>query len=87
MLVTHVGKEAFIFALNDGKLLLEVMKQEPQNVQAALSHTIKLKVFKQSLAYRVLWLTIMTAVPCSGHVLSVQLQVIRRQVRLPHSAS
>jgi len=37
LLVTHIGKEA----LNDSKLQLEVMKQEPQNVEAALSHAIK----------------------------------------------
>jgi len=42
-LVTHVGKEAFVTALNNRKLQLEVMKQEPQNVEAAFSHTIKLE--------------------------------------------
>ena len=51
-LVTHVVKETFIAALYDGKLQLEVMKQEPQNVDAALSHSIMLKAFEQSLAYR-----------------------------------
>jgi len=38
---THIGKETFIVALNDSKLQLEVMKQEPQNLEAALSHAIK----------------------------------------------
>ena len=50
LLVTHVCKEAFIAAVSDGKLQLEVMKQEPQNVEAALSHTIKLEAFEQLLA-------------------------------------
>ena len=50
LLVTHVGKEAFIAVLSDGKLQLEVMKQEPQNMEAALSHTIKFEAFEQSLA-------------------------------------
>ena len=52
LLVIHVGKEAFIAALSDGKQQLEVMKQEPQNVEAALSHTIKLEAFEQLLAYQ-----------------------------------
>ena len=43
LLVTHVGKEAFIAVVNDGKLQLDVMKQEPQNVEGALSHAIKLR--------------------------------------------
>jgi len=55
MLVTHVGKEAFIAALSDGKLQLEVMKREPQNVEAALSHAIKLEAFEQSLACQGTW--------------------------------
>jgi len=49
---THVGKEAIIAALSNGKFHLEVMKQEPQNVEAALSHVIKFKVFKQSLTFQ-----------------------------------
>jgi len=51
LLVTHVGKEAFIAAFNEGKLQMEVMKQEPHNVEAALSHAINLEAFEQSLAY------------------------------------
>ena len=50
--VKHIGKEAFIVVLNDGKLQLELMKQEPQNVEAALSHAIKLEAFEQLLAYQ-----------------------------------
>jgi len=49
LLVTHVSNETFIVALNDSKL--KVMKQEPQNVEAALSHAIKLEAFEQSLTY------------------------------------
>jgi len=49
-LVSHVGKEEFIAALSDGRLQLEVMKREPQNVKAELSHTIKVEVFEQSLS-------------------------------------
>jgi len=50
LLVTHVGKEAVIAVLSNGKLQREVMKQEPQNVEAALSHAIKFETFEQSLA-------------------------------------
>jgi len=50
LLVTHVGEEAFNAVLSDSKLQLEVTKQE--NVEAALSHAIKLEAFKQSLAYQ-----------------------------------
>jgi len=50
LLVTHVGKEAFIAVLSDCKLQLQVMKQEPQNVEAALSHSIRLEAFEQLLA-------------------------------------
>jgi len=38
--------------LNDGKLQVEVMKQEPRSVEAALSHAIKLEAFEQSLAFQ-----------------------------------
>jgi len=48
-LVTHIGKEASIAVLRDGKLQLDVMKQELQNVEAALSHAIKFEAFEQSL--------------------------------------
>ena len=44
-----MGEEALIAALSNGKLQLEVMNQEPQNVKAALSHAIKLELFEQSL--------------------------------------
>jgi len=44
LLITHVAKEAFVAALSDSKLQLEVMKREPQNVAAVLSHAIKLEV-------------------------------------------
>ena len=46
---TYVGKEAFITALNDGKLQLEIMKKESRNIEQALSHAIKLEAFEQSL--------------------------------------
>jgi len=55
MLVTHIGKEAFIAALSDGKLQLEVMKQDPQHVEAVLSYAIKLEAFEQSLASQGTW--------------------------------
>jgi len=75
-LVTHVGKETFIAALTDGKLQLEVMKPEPQNVEAALSHAIKFEAFEQLLTSQGAMVDhIMTAVLCAGRVLSVQLQV------------
>jgi len=48
--LSHVGKEAFIAALSDSQLQLEVMKQQPQNVDAALSHAIKYEAFEQSMA-------------------------------------
>ena len=41
-LTNHVGKEAFITALSDGNLQLEVLKREPLNIEATLSHTIKI---------------------------------------------
>jgi len=46
LLFTHVDKEAVVVTLNDGKLQLEVMKREPQNVEAA-HHAIKLEAFAQ----------------------------------------
>jgi len=48
-LTTHVAKEAFLATLNDAQLQLEVMKREPQNVEQALSHAIKLEAYEQSL--------------------------------------
>jgi len=44
-----MAKEAFITALNDNKLQLEVMKKEARNVEEAVSHAIKLKAYEQSL--------------------------------------
>ena len=41
MLVTHIGKKDFAAALNAGKLQLKVRKWESQNMETALSHTIK----------------------------------------------
>jgi len=49
LLVIHVGREAFIAALSNGKLQFEVMKQEPQNVETALSHAVKFEAFEQLL--------------------------------------
>jgi len=45
-LTNHVGKEAFITVLSDGNLQLEVMKL---NIEAALSHAIKVQLYEQSL--------------------------------------
>jgi len=44
-----VAREAFITALHDSKLQLEVMKREQQNVEEALNHAIKLEAYEQSL--------------------------------------
>jgi len=49
-------------------------------VEVTLSHAIKLEAYKQSLFARVIWLTIITAVPSAGHVLSVRLQNHQRWV-------
>jgi len=49
-LTTHVAREAFTTALHDSKLELEVMKREPQNVEKALNHAIKLEAYEQSLS-------------------------------------
>jgi len=51
-LTDHVGKEAFINAMNDGPLLLKVMKEEPVNIEAALSCAIKVDAYEQSLVYQ-----------------------------------
>jgi len=40
-LTNHVGKEAFTTALSDGNLQQQVMKREPLNIEAALSHAIE----------------------------------------------
>ena len=48
-LTTHVAKEAFVTALNNFKLQIEVTKKEPQNIQEALNYAIKLEAFEQSL--------------------------------------
>jgi len=73
-LITYVAKEAFVTALNDGKLQLEVMKHAPQCVEAAISHAIKLEAFE-----RVLFLQGNTVdhddVPNASCILSVQLQI------------
>jgi len=45
----HVGKEAFIRALNDGPLQLEVMKGEPTNLQSALNYATKYEAYECSL--------------------------------------
>ena len=49
LLATHVGKEAFIAALDNANLQLEVMKREPPTVEIALGHTTKLEAYEQSL--------------------------------------
>jgi len=42
----HVGKEAFIRALNDGPLQLEVMKGEPINLESALNYATKYEAYE-----------------------------------------
>jgi len=46
----HVGKEAFIRALDNGPLQLEVMKGEPTNLESALNFATKYEAYKCSLA-------------------------------------
>jgi len=53
-LTNHVCKEAFVIALSDGNLYLEVMKREPPNIDANLSHMIKIEAHEQSLLSQVL---------------------------------
>jgi len=45
-LTSHVGKEAFITALSDGNLQLEVMKREPVYIKAAVNHAIKVEAYE-----------------------------------------
>jgi len=45
----HVGKEAFIRALDNGPLQLEVMKGEPTNLESALNFATKYEAYKCSL--------------------------------------
>jgi len=53
MQVSHisisVGKEVFITVLSDGNLLLEVMKHELRNIEAALRYAIKVEAYEQYL--------------------------------------
>ena len=52
-MATHVDKEAFITALSDNNLELEVMKREPATVEMALSHAIKVEAYEQSLLLQI----------------------------------
>jgi len=45
----HIGKEAFIRALNNGPLQLEVLKGEPTNLEQALNLATKYEAYKSSL--------------------------------------
>jgi len=45
----HVGKEAFIRALNNGPLQLKVLKGEPANLEQALNLATKYEAYKSSL--------------------------------------
>ena len=45
----HVGKEAFIRALNNGPLQLKVLEGEPTNLEQALSLATKHEAYKSSL--------------------------------------
>ena len=49
-LATHVGKEAFINALENPALQLELLKREPATLEAALNHAVKMEAYEQSLA-------------------------------------
>ena len=46
VLATYVVREAFIVALHNSNLQLEVMKKEPQNIEEALSHAIKIEAYE-----------------------------------------
>jgi len=48
-LVDHVGKEAFIRALNDGPLQLEVLKGEPETLEEVYNSATKFEAYEQSL--------------------------------------
>ena len=45
----HIGKEAFVRALNDGPLQLKVLEGEPTNLEQALSLATKHEAYKSSL--------------------------------------
>jgi len=45
----HVGKEAFIRALDNGPLQLEVLKGEPTDLEGALNLATKYEAYKSSL--------------------------------------
>jgi len=47
--VDHVGKEAFIRALNDGPLQLEVLKGETETLEEAYNCATKFEAYEQSL--------------------------------------
>jgi len=49
-LTNHVGKEACVTKFCDHYLQLEVTKQEPVNLEAALSQAIKIEAYEQSLS-------------------------------------
>jgi len=66
--------EAFEAALNDDKLQLEVIKQEPRNEEAALVTPLNWRCLSSGWPARVLWLTKMTAIPSIGRRLFVPLQ-------------
>ena len=74
-------KEAFINALSDGNLQLEVMKREPLNIEAALSHAIKVEGYEQSLACQGTLVTDQD----EGRAKRRSRNVNRIQVKLSHS--
>jgi len=45
----HVGKEAFIRALNNGPLQMEVMKNEPSNLESTLNYATKYEAYEHLL--------------------------------------
>jgi len=53
VLVTYVGIESFIAALNYPELQYEVLKREPLSLEAAVSYAVKLEAYTHSLSARV----------------------------------
>ena len=79
LLVPHVGNETFINALSDSALQLEVMKHEPETIEAALSHAIKLEVYGQSLSLHSV--TVNHDDGCATHQPRTVCAVVNRSVR------
>ena len=50
--MAHVGKTAFIAALEDSDLEFEILKLEPQTLHDAVSHAIRLESLAKSVRAR-----------------------------------